>query len=239
MNKEEYFKNNPEEFRLKCSICGKEFIPESYKQYHNLTLKAKKYNRDFFCSDECRNKKIKTNVHELKCANCGKEFYSKKGCHKEDIDKPHFCSHTCSAFYHNKTSESNSYRRENICIKCGKKFISKRCSKFCCKQCEIEYKNSITEQKILNDEIIYHKTLRNYLIKIHNKCCNPECKWDWSSDIKPILELHHKDGNHKNTRLSNCELLCPNCHSITDNYKFKGGHKSTRDYRKKYYKKKV
>lgn len=39
---------------------------------------------------------------------------------------------------------------------------------------------------------------------------------------KPIpLELHHKDGNNLNNNLSNLELLCPNCHSMTDNYRGK------------------
>lgn len=36
---------------------------------------------------------------------------------------------------------------------------------------------------------------------------------------KPIkLHLHHKDGDHSNNELENLELLCPNCHSYTDNY---------------------
>lgn len=28
------------------------------------------------------------------------------------------------------------------------------------------------------------------------------------------LEMHHKDGNQRNSLLSNLELLCPNCHSF-------------------------
>ncbi len=37
---------------------------------------------------------------------------------------------------------------------------------------------------------------------------------------KPIpLELHHVDGNRKNNNLSNLQLLCPNCHAQTDNYR--------------------
>jgi hypothetical protein len=36
---------------------------------------------------------------------------------------------------------------------------------------------------------------------------------------KPIaLHLHHVDGNSKNNSLSNLKILCPNCHSQTDNY---------------------
>lgn len=30
--------------------------------------------------------------------------------------------------------------------------------------------------------------------------------------------MHHIDGNYKNNNLSNLQLLCPNCHSQTDNY---------------------
>lgn len=33
-----------------------------------------------------------------------------------------------------------------------------------------------------------------------------------------VFQLHHKDGNHKNNKLENLILLCPNCHSQTDNY---------------------
>jgi 5-methylcytosine-specific restriction endonuclease McrA len=39
---------------------------------------------------------------------------------------------------------------------------------------------------------------------------------------KPIkLELHHIDGNKNNNSLDNIQLLCPNCHSFTDNYRGK------------------
>lgn len=36
---------------------------------------------------------------------------------------------------------------------------------------------------------------------------------------KPItLQLHHINGNHYDNRLENLQVLCPNCHSQTDNY---------------------
>jgi 5-methylcytosine-specific restriction endonuclease McrA len=35
------------------------------------------------------------------------------------------------------------------------------------------------------------------------------------------LELNHKDGNNANHCLENLELLCPNCHSQTETYRFK------------------
>lgn len=62
--------------------------------------------------------------------------------------------------------------------------------------------------------------LRNRLIrervKAHQceKCGNTE----WMGQPIP-LELHHKDGDRTNHRLENLELLCPNCHAATDNYR--------------------
>jgi 5-methylcytosine-specific restriction endonuclease McrA len=33
-----------------------------------------------------------------------------------------------------------------------------------------------------------------------------------------VLELHHIDGDSKNNKVNNLQLLCPNCHSQTLNY---------------------
>ena len=36
---------------------------------------------------------------------------------------------------------------------------------------------------------------------------------------EPItLQLHHIDGDHFNNELDNLKILCPNCHSQTDNF---------------------
>ena len=43
---------------------------------------------------------------------------------------------------------------------------------------------------------------------------------------QPItLEVHHKDGDSLNNELDNLELLCPNCHSITENWRGKNINK--------------
>lgn len=36
-----------------------------------------------------------------------------------------------------------------------------------------------------------------------------------------IIELHHIDGNPQNHSLNNLQMLCPNCHSQTDNFRGK------------------
>lgn len=44
---------------------------------------------------------------------------------------------------------------------------------------------------------------------------------EWLNGPIP-LELHHVDGNHNNVDLDNLQLLCPNCHALTPNYRSKG-----------------
>ena len=48
------------------------------------------------------------------------------------------------------------------------------------------------------------------------KCEQCGCNGEWCG--KPItLELHHINGNHYDNSLSNLQILCPNCHSLTYN----------------------
>ena len=41
------------------------------------------------------------------------------------------------------------------------------------------------------------------------------------------LELHHINGNHYDNRLENLQILCPNCHAKTNNYKGRNSSKNT------------
>lgn len=82
------------------------------------------------------------------------------------------------------------------------------------------------------DEIFRQDTkASNYRIKQillicklkQNKCeCCGSVSW---MGIDLCLELHHINGNNKDARIENLQLLCPNCHSITQNYRrFKDNH---------------
>lgn len=64
--------------------------------------------------------------------------------------------------------------------------------------------------------------LKNRLLKDGFKehiceCCK---RTEWLGGIIP-LELHHIDGDNTNNKLNNLMLLCPNCHTFTDNYRGK------------------
>ena len=62
--------------------------------------------------------------------------------------------------------------------------------------------------------------LRLFAEGVLNPACSSCESTQWFG--KPIpLELHHIDGTHNNS-LSNLEVLCPNCHALTPNYRGKG-----------------
>ena len=76
--------------------------------------------------------------------------------------------------------------------------------------------------------------IKRYLFeKFHNKCC--KCGWgetnSYTGNIP--LEVEHKDGNYANNLEDNLELLCPNCHSLTETYKGANKGQGRKD-RKKY-----
>lgn len=50
--------------------------------------------------------------------------------------------------------------------------------------------------------------------------CERCLQTEWMGSPIPI-ELHHKNGNSNDHVLANLEILCPNCHAMTDNYRGK------------------
>ena len=77
-------------------------------------------------------------------------------------------------------------------------------------------------EEVYNSKIYNSNRLRGRLISEgikEHKCeyCNNK---EWLGNPIP-LELHHIDGDNTNNKLENLQILCPNCHTMTDNYRGK------------------
>lgn len=90
-------------------------------------------------------------------------------------------------------------------------------------------KTKINTDDILNGKFPEFQTfklkkrlLANNLLK--NKCgiCGIE---EWQNKLLN-MELHHKDGDSRNHNLENLQMICPNCHAQTINYRAKNINKN-------------
>lgn len=86
----------------------------------------------------------------------------------------------------------------------------------------------VKQAQPLEEVLIEHSTwintnnLKKRLLKEGLKESKCECcgRTEWLG--KPIkLELHHINGVKDDLRLNNLQILCPNCHAYTDNYRGK------------------
>jgi len=59
---------------------------------------------------------------------------------------------------------------------------------------------------------------------IKEDCCE-QCGITHWLGRKLSIQLHHKNGDGTDNRILNLELLCPNCHSLTDTYGGRNGHR--------------
>lgn len=66
----------------------------------------------------------------------------------------------------------------------------------------------------IGTSLLKKKLFQEELKEKRCECCGST---DWMG--KPInLQLHHINGDNTDNRLENLQILCPNCHSYTDNY---------------------
>lgn len=65
--------------------------------------------------------------------------------------------------------------------------------------------SNVLKKRLINEGLKEHKC---------EKCGNIK----WLVGLIP-LELHHINGNSDDNSLNNLQLLCPNCHAFTDNYR--------------------
>lgn len=81
-------------------------------------------------------------------------------------------------------------------------------------------KNSLKEEDIFKKEsLIASSRIASYLFKfgIKERVCERCGRVEWEGEPIP-LQVHHIDGDRTNNSIENLQILCPNCHALTDNY---------------------
>ncbi|MGC2235152.1 MAG: HNH endonuclease signature motif containing protein [Pyrinomonadaceae bacterium] len=79
-------------------------------------------------------------------------------------------------------------------------------------------------KKVASDFLHRGSTISSHKLKVRllneeikQKVCERCGNENWLGETIP-LELHHINGDRFDNRISNLQLLCPNCHALTDNY---------------------
>lgn len=70
--------------------------------------------------------------------------------------------------------------------------------------------------------------IKKHLIKDRGRICESCSNTEWMKNPIP-LEIHHIDGDRTNNDYDNLQLVCPNCHSLTSNYRGRNVKKGTSD----------
>lgn len=87
------------------------------------------------------------------------------------------------------------------------------------KGCKTSPTRKSVDEYLFKGSTIHSHKLKLKLLRDNFKervCEN--CKSEtWLNEEIP-LELHHINGDRFDNRLSNLQLLCPNCHALTNNY---------------------
>ena len=88
-------------------------------------------------------------------------------------------------------------------------------------------KNNFDYSRFQKGRTIKRSDAINALIYLRGHKCECCGNTEWLN--KPItLEIHHIDGDNQNNEIDNLQLLCPNCHSQTDNWRGKNISKEKR-----------
>lgn len=190
----------------KCNECKNNFIPT-------------KNTKGLFCSLLCYWDSLKIINY---CSNCNNEVNRKPKTKTNNV----FCNKSCAAIFNNSLYQKRKAIKEYLnCIECGKKLKYSQ-FKCCSRECNAFNKCKISFDKWIKGEISggdkYGQLLASIRLQLIKKAeykCT-KCGWNSPNIITglPILCVDHIDGNWKNNRPDNLQVICYNCHTLTENF---------------------
>ena len=86
----------------------------------------------------------------------------------------------------------------------------------------IEVQEVLVKDSTYQSYKLKNRLLREGLKERRCECCGLT---EWQGMPIP-LELHHINGDNRDHRIENLQMLCPNCHALTETYR--GRNKSAR-----------
>ena len=212
-----------------CLNCGKE-------------ISGKERARKKFCNSSCAaqyNNKLHKHSEESKSAiSEGLKKYNKNLTDEErwkiyckrysiEITLEEYLNKVRS-FSKNYTKLKERQKEQKYCIVCGKELTGYNamfCSNECRKEFEEQQYREYIERWKKGEEPGHtpsykiHKYVKRYLLEKYNNSCQ-ECGWNKVNEHtgNVPLQIHHIDGDCTNNSESNLQLLCPNCHALTENF---------------------
>jgi 5-methylcytosine-specific restriction endonuclease McrA len=154
------------------------------------------------------------------CKKCNAEFEPKKGL-------LNYCSITCR---NSRTWNEQDKLKKSISNKNSDKVKLANRTRPDNFWLEIVKKRKENDKvKIMNSnyEDLKFESLKKRIYHEQNGSCNRCGLKNWLDNEIP-LELEHKDGNHFNNERKNLELLCPNCHALTNTWRGRNKTKQLR-----------
>lgn len=198
-----------------CHACKKPFLIK--KNLAQRVIKGTKQAK--YCSRGCSalGQSVSGST-EIICEYCGKKFYKINSAKKLNHQ---FCSVGCSSKF---IGESKKKAHTKHCLFCNedvsnKKYCNRKCFRMAKTAAYLARWKSGLEKGYSGLTCSIAPTIRNYLfLKYDNKCC--KCGWGsiHPSTNRIPLQVNHINGDAGNCNETNLELLCPNCHALTENF---------------------
>ena len=216
-----------------CLNCGKE-------------ISGKERTRKKFCCRSCAaqyNNKLREHTEKSRSAISEglKKYHSEhiltneekwekyRKCYNPDISFEEYMNYIHGSRHNTEKLKIRKERKNSAhCVVCGKELDGYKtvfCSNECRKEFEEQHYKEYIERWKKGEEPGHtasykiHKYVKRYLFEKNNNSCQ-ECGWNRVNEHtgNVPLQIHHIDGDCTNNSEENLQLLCPNCHALTENF---------------------